>query len=100
MDNSYVQALLDGGPILLISELGFLYFFVRIALKKQVTETWPILASWLVVVAVSFMGLAYFWDIKVWVFAGLILSATPLVSNMTSSPIDASQKPNSKNGRA
>lgn len=77
-NNSLFQALLDGGLVLLLVQLGFVVLVIAQYFKRARPTAWVLLCGWLTVLLVSGFVTSYFWDIKLWVFVALAIAAFSL----------------------
>lgn len=74
-NNIWLQALADGGVVLLLVELALLVTVALLLLDRGITPVQPLLAAWLAVVLVDGMLTSYFFDLKVWVVLAVIVAA-------------------------
>lgn len=74
-NNSLFQALLDGGVILLLAQLAFVVIAVYLYMRRNRPVAWILMCGWVTVLFVSGFVTSYFWDIKLWVFLALAMSA-------------------------
>lgn len=80
-NNAYLQALLDGGIPFLILVIGWVVYMVKSAFFEGTATSKYLMSGWISVVSISFIGVSYFWDPKLWVVAALSLSAAKYVSS-------------------
>ncbi|MEG0027745.1 O-antigen ligase family protein [Aurantimicrobium sp.] len=74
-NNSFFQALLDGGVILFLAELAFVITAIAFYMHRSHSVAWILMSGWLTVLVVSGFVTSYFWDIKLWVFLALAICA-------------------------
>lgn len=78
-NNIWLQALLDGGVVLLVAEVALVLVAARTLYRRNIGTARLLMAGWLSVLLVSSMVTSYFFDIKMWVFLALtvVASMTP-----------------------
>lgn len=86
-NNIWFQAMLDGGLVLLLCELAFIAIVLVTYFKRAYTVTWILLSGWLTVLLVSGFITSYFWDIKLWAFLGIAISAAYLMPKSAQYPL-------------
>lgn len=74
-NNSFFQALLDGGVILFLAQLAFVVLAIFFYMRRNHPPAWILMSGWTTVLVVSGFVTSYFWDIKLWVFLSLAISA-------------------------
>jgi O-antigen ligase len=74
-NNSWFQALLDGGLILLAAQLLFVILVIAVYYQRSHLVAWVLLSGWFTVLFVSSFVTSYFWDIKLWALLGLAVGA-------------------------
>lgn len=79
-NNVYLQALLDGGIILLILQLIIVVVLVRTFYRREYPVSRALLAGWLSAFIVASFITSYFWDMKLWVVAAIAAAAHSLAS--------------------
>lgn len=79
-NNVYIQALLDGGPLLLALQIAIAVVFVWMTYRRRIPVTSALASGWLAVALIAFIGTSYFWDIKLWAIAGLALASRTVVT--------------------
>lgn len=80
VNNVYLQALVDGGPALLILQTALAVLFVITAYRRASPVTAALLCGWLAVALVAWIGTSYYWDLKLWAVAGLVLASARVLS--------------------
>lgn len=74
-NNVWLQALADGGVVLLLVEGALLVVVALAALRARSSSALPILAAWAAVLLVGGMLTSYYFDIKLWVVLALGVAA-------------------------
>ncbi|WP_161594087.1 O-antigen ligase family protein [Microbacterium sp. RG1] len=74
-NNAYLQALLDGGPMVLLLQVAIAVALLLVTFRWSRPVASALATGWLAVASVAFVGTSYFWDLKLWAVAGLALAA-------------------------
>lgn len=74
-NNIWLQALADGGIVLVLVEAGIVVLMVVQFFRRASSPVQPLIAAWLTVVGVSGMLTSYFFDVKIWVVLGMVIAA-------------------------
>ncbi|MGT2425287.1 O-antigen ligase family protein [Amnibacterium kyonggiense] len=83
-NNIWLEALVDGGVLAVLLQLGAVVLMGALLFKRWATAVFPVVAAWLAVILVGGMLTSYFFDIKIWVVAGLVVSALPAIRRAAS----------------
>ncbi|PTT69450.1 O-antigen ligase family protein [Arthrobacter sp. HMWF013] len=73
-NNVWLQALLDGGVILLAAEAILVIVAARTLYRRAIPGARLLMAGWLSALLVSSMVTSYFFDVKIWVVLALALA--------------------------
>lgn len=73
-NNAWLQALLDGGVVLLVLEVLLVGVAVWTLYRKQSHDVQLLMAGWLCVTLISNLVTSFFFDVKLWAVLGLALA--------------------------
>ncbi len=82
VNNVWVQALLDAGPVLLALQIMWVVMIATSFYRRSLPAARMLTASWLAAFAIASLITSYFWDMKFWVVTGLLAA----MSAMTREP--------------
>jgi len=89
-NNVWLQALADGGILLVLTEAGIVALVVVQLFRRATTPLQPLIAAWLAVLGVSGMLTSYFFDVKIWVVLGVVAAAV-VIARGTGTPISSAR---------
>ncbi|MDQ1205653.1 O-antigen ligase [Microbacterium sp. SORGH_AS_0862] len=78
-NNAFLQALLDGGILLLLCQLAVVAVIVWQTYRLRRPVSQALIGSWLSVAIVALFITSYYWDLKLWAVAALAWAATGVV---------------------
>jgi hypothetical protein len=82
-NNIWLQALLDGGVILLIFELLVVVVAMRTLLRKRSPVARMLMTGWVSAFVVSSVITSFFWDMKLWIVLGMAAAIASSASDLT-----------------
>ena len=74
-NNVYLQAMLDGGILLLLLQLLIVFIAVRTFYRRHYPASRALMAGWLAAFIVASFITSYFWDMKLWVILAIAAAA-------------------------
>lgn len=79
-NNAYIQALIDGGVILLLAEIFLIAFLAFQVARPSLAVPWTLFGGWISVVSVSFVIVSYYWNTSMWVVIAIACSSVTIRS--------------------
>lgn len=77
-NNIWLQAWLDGGPLLLVLEAAFVLIAITTLLRRRAPTVRLLMCGWVTAVLVASVGTSYFWDMKLWAVLALAAAMNSL----------------------
>ncbi len=81
VNDVWLQALVDGGPFLMLTEFALVLCAGRQLYRRRNAVARALVSGWLAVMAIASLITSYYFDVKLWAILGLALAAAEVVAN-------------------
>jgi putative inorganic carbon (HCO3(-)) transporter len=81
VNDVWLQALVDGGPLLALAEFGLVLSAAHQLYRRRNTVARALVSGWIAVMTVASLITSYYFDVKLWAILGIALGATAVADD-------------------